>query len=413
MSESNASYKVIRLEVENVKRLKAAEIYPHGDLVVVGGQNEQGKSSLLDSILYGLGGARALPPRPVRRGASSAEIVVDLGELVVTRKIAVTGETTLVVSNRDGVKCKKPQEILDRLVGELTFDPLKFANMDAKSQLETLRKMVGLDFSEIDSKRKAMYDERTLANRAARDLQGELKAHRYDPSLPKEETSVNQIVEQLARGKHLLARQSELGVTCESFRREIQELEAQLESAKQDLVAAEVKLSAIKEEVAKLPNQEDVTRQLADIEATNRGVRANLAYTELKRKSTAADVRVLALTTSIEELDAKKKQMVADAKFPIEGLGMGDDQVLLHGVPFSQASSAERTCASVAMGIAMNPKLRVLLIRDGSLLDQKHLELVAKLAADAGTQVWMERVGEGKECQVIIEDGEVRPCPQS
>ena len=93
---------------------------------------------------------------------------------------------------------------------------------------------------------------------------------------------------------------------------------------------------------------------------------------------------------------------------PIDGLSFDSDGVYFKGVPFSQASSAEKLRVSVAMGIAMNPELKVLLIRDGSLLDQKNLKLIAGMANDSGHQVWVERVGSGEECQVIIEDGYVQ-----
>jgi hypothetical protein len=99
--------------------------------------------------------------------------------------------------------------------------------------------------------------------------------------------------------------------------------------------------------------------------------------------------------------------MMADAKFPVPELSFGDDGVLVKGVPFEQASAAEQLRVSVAMGVALNPKLKVLLVRDGSLLDAKSLQLLADMAEANESQVWLERVGDADAAAVVIEDGQV------
>ena len=117
--------KIIKLVTQNVKRIKAVEITPEGSLVVIGGNNAQGKTSVLDSIMYALGGASTLPPKPLRQGAKKGKVVLDLGEIKVTRTI--TSKTNqLVVESADGEKYTSPQAILDKLTGKLTFDPLTF-----------------------------------------------------------------------------------------------------------------------------------------------------------------------------------------------------------------------------------------------------------------------------------------------
>lgn len=92
----------------------------------------------------------------------------------------------------------------------------------------------------------------------------------------------------------------------------------------------------------------------------------------------------------------------------MDGLTFDENGVLLNKIPFDQASSAEQLKVSLAMGIAMNPKLRVLLIRDGSLLDEDNLKMIAELAAKNDCQIWLERVGSGDEVSIIIEDGSIK-----
>jgi len=115
------------------------------------------------------------------------------------------------------------------------------------------------------------------------------------------------------------------------------------------------------------------------------------------------------LTAELESIKDKKRQMLAEANYPIPGLAVGEDgTVLFDGVPLSQASRAQQIRTSVAIGIAMNPKLKVLLIRDGSLLDEDNLKLVADMATEHDAQIWIERVGDKDESAIIIEDGHIR-----
>ena len=151
--------KIIKLKAENVKRLEAVTITPDGNLVVIGGRNAQGKTSVLDSITYALAGALSHPDRPIRDGEDKAKIVCELDDLIVTRTFTPKGGS-LIVSNKEGAKYASPQAMLDELTGKLTFDPLAFSRMPPKEQVNTLKSLVGLDFSELDAKRQALYDER-------------------------------------------------------------------------------------------------------------------------------------------------------------------------------------------------------------------------------------------------------------
>ena len=118
------------------------------------------------------------------------------------------------------------------------------------------------------------------------------------------------------------------------------------------------------------------------------------------------------LTTEIKGLDAERKRRVADAKFPIPGLSFVDSTIVYEGLPFEQAAQSVKLRVSISMGIAMNPKLRVILIREGSFLDEEHLALVGKMAEEADAQVWVEMVGtEG--AGIIIEDGMVKEVRQA
>ena len=146
MSASSPPLTIVELRASNVKRLVAVTIRPdhQGNLVVLGGANGAGKTSVLDAITMALGGREQIPPEPIRRGAEHAEIVVDLGEIVVRRTFTAAGGGSLTVSNKEGARFQSPQTLLDKLYGTLSFDPLAFARQDPKTQAETLRKLLGL-----------------------------------------------------------------------------------------------------------------------------------------------------------------------------------------------------------------------------------------------------------------------------
>lgn len=410
--------KIIKLTAENVKRLKAVEITPDGNLVVIGGRNAQGKTSVLDCIMYALAGGKTIPAKPLRDGEKKGKIVAELEDLIITRTFTEAGGGTLKVENKEGAQFKSPQAILDGLTGQLAFDPLAFSRMEPRKQLDTLRELVGLDFAEEDAKRKALYEERTAVNRDGKALAAQYEAAPHHADAPDEETPLSDL---LAEQDAIAAKQrerDEITRTLDSLNTLETDTRGEIERVEAKLVTLRERLADIKErqkaEGAGLAKTEDMQTALASVkqritmaDETNRKARENKYRASLAAKLEDKRAESQQLGDEIRALDAAKATKIAAAAFPIDGLTISDDGVLYNGIPLSQASAAEQLRVSVAIGIAANPKLRVMLIRDGSLLDDDSLAMVASMAQDADTQVWLERVGKGAECSVIIEDGAV------
>ena len=150
-----------------------------------------------------------------------------------------------------------------------------------------------------------------------------------------------------------------------------------------------------------------INKQMVDAESINLKVRENKTYDSTNKDVIKLREQSRSFSTEMAKIENNKANALAKTKFPIKGLAIDDDGVTFEDIPFVQCSAAQRIRISVAIGLAMNPELRILLIREGSLLDDKNLAMVAKMADDADAQVWLERVSKGSECQVIIEDGEV------
>lgn len=414
--------KIVRLTAENVKRLVAVEIAPDGNVVVIAGKNGQGKTSVLDSIWYALGGGPAArgTSKPIRDGEDHAQVTLDLGEIVVTRKWQDGAKSTLTVESKDGARFTSPQAMLDALVGRLSFDPLAFAQQDERTQLTSLLELVELpfDLDELDGQRRGLYEKRTDVGRVGKQLDGQLAGiPKAAEGTPAEPVDVTALVAEFSRARQLRSERERAILTADGFKAAaeragaaVREAEAALERARQELVDADKAHAAARESVPAadtVPDVDELERQLAGADAVNAAVRQAQQRADVSAKLDETKAEYDALTAAIENLDETKAAGVAAATMPIEGLAFDDTGVTYRGVPFKQSSSAEQLKVSVAMALAMNPRIRVIRITDGSLLDSDSMALIAQMAEEHDAQVWVERVDESGAVGVLIEDGSV------
>ncbi|QAY16155.1 AAA-ATPase [Arthrobacter phage Sonali] len=399
--------KIVNLQAENIMRLKAVEITPEGSVVLVGGNNGEGKSSTLNAMWLALGGGAASKSiaRPVRDGAEEAVVRLDLGDLIVTRKWKGS-KTSLTVESKDGAKYSSPQSILDGLVGKLAFDPLEFAQYAPAKQREILMSLVELPFdpAELDANRKSIFDSRTDINRKVKELEGQVKGFYPIPAgTPDQEVSVAELLKEYRAAQDANAR-------TEQIARDVHNNELLVQDLRMKLAQAEADLEGNRAALAACPPRMDlgaIQDKIDNAENINANVREAQAQTDVRHQLKVHQNKAEELTGRITQLDMTKADMLASAVYPVTGLGFDDDGVTYNGVPFKQASSAEQLRVSTAMGMALNPDLRVMHIRDGSLLDEKNLDLIARMADANDFQVWIERVGKGDQGAVIIEDGQV------
>jgi len=423
--------KIVRLTAENVKRINVVEITPDGNLVVIGGRNGQGKTSTIDSIWYALGGKGALPGEPLKRGKKKGGVKLDLGDITVSRTFTSRGGGVLKVTGSSGKTYPSPQTLLDDLMGRLSFDPLEFSRMKPRDQLDTLKEITGVDFSELDEERRDVYTERTVANRDLKRIESKMESIDTDAirDVPDEEVSTESIVEEISgasdinkrnekiRGQYKDRRDIAVSLMgdMDDLEVEIRDLKVRLKDTKDKFEKAKDASRKLKDEVGKLEDVDvsELHEKLADAVELNRRIRKRQDHRDLVKEFGKAAARSEKLTERIGEIDNLKEELIEKANMPLNGLGFGDGVVLFNDIPFDQASGAEKLRVSVAIGMALNPKLQVLLIRDGSLLDKDSMVLLADMAKEGDTQIWIERVGDGDEVTVIIENGEVLEVEES
>lgn len=420
--------KIFRFFAENIKKLQVVEIEPSGAIVRITGRNGAGKSSVIDAIYYALVGGKAFPDKPVRRGTKTAMVKLDLGEVTVTRKIHEDGKTSLTVEAQNGARFPSPQKMLDDLVGSLTFDPFAFSRMPPKEQLAQLKKMVQLDvdIDALDGENARQFEQRTEVNRKVKALRAQLDALPVHEDLPDDAIDISELLEKMqAAGEHnarvatFVSDRAGAGlqVKSELQRMEQRRLEAKVLRQKADAMEAEADqmferaqdlMKAWAETKEPEPIDTDELRhQIERAREVNAAIDERSRRVELEAELTDAEGESKDFTEAMEYREQQKRDALAAAKMPVDGLSFGDGMVTLNGLPFEQASSAEQLRTSVAIAMAANPKLRVLRIQDGSLLDEDSLLMIAHMARDNDYQVWIEQVNTTGKVGIVLEDGMV------
>jgi DNA repair exonuclease SbcCD ATPase subunit len=486
--------KILKLTAENIKKLVAVEITPEGNVIKITGKNGAGKTSVLDVIQFALGGLSNIQSQPIRKGQAKAKAELDLGEFIVRRTFTIGG-SSLIVENKEGARYGSPQAMLDAILGKLCFDPLAFMRLDAKVQFDTLKSLTGVDTTDIETKRKTAFDERTAVNRDLKAVEArynaiavpldvpekelssaeitakitavsELKSKRdlavernkqFAESLEREKQKVQDFTQQISHGELAITqyesdrKQLNADIKLEvgdiaSLRAELAKIQKQIETAinnkarkdsaieedkslcedienahlditnvKKDILTAEAgikslqeKRDAIKPELSiTVPDTNALQVEFANVDVRNKAFRLKQDKDKLKVELDTTKQKSENLSADIEKLDTEKLSRVASAKFPVAGLTFGEGFVTYNDLPLEQASDAEKLRVSMAMAMAMNPKLKVLRITDGSLLDSNSMKIIEEMAKDKDYQVWIEMVDESGKIGIVIEDGAV------
>ena len=408
--------KILNLRAENLKRLSVVEIEPDGNLVQITGKNGQGKTSVLDAIWWALDGSKNIQAKPIRDGEERAMIQLDMGEIKVTRRFNAQDDggytTSITVENGDGARFSSPQTMLDNMLGELTFDPLSFMRMKDRDQVMAMRSLVpDFDFEAAESKIKSAFETRTTRNRQAKEA--EAAAEKLSEMLPDEipeRMSISDISDEWDQAKkhndqverddqkreNLMGEEKELALEIERLTKKHLQIKSDLDQM--DRPSALIDTAPIRE-------------KLESVEKINRVIDAADNRNELTKQAEEAKEQSALLTEEIDKIKATAEQAISSAPIPVDGLSISNGEVQLDGVPFSQASDAQQLQASIGIAMALNPSLKVIRVRDGSLLDDDAMKILADMADSADYQIWIERVDNSGEVGFVLQDGHLKGHP--
>jgi len=427
--------KLIKLNVQNFKRIQAVEIEPTGNLTIVGGMNEQGKSSLLDSISVLLQGKTTKIPEPVRKGTKKATITGEIqkdewdafDDMIITRTITAAGNWYVKVQDKNGRAYKSPEGMLKEIFGE-PLDPVEFVRMSPAERVETLKRITGLDFSKLDARRKEFYDDRTLVGREVKQIEGSIKGFEaYYPDVPEEKVSVTALLEKLGKRQAVNRANGDKKKNLKDLNvdirtgekvildseKGIKQLQEKLQISKDLLNNYILKKSALEDEINNLKDtdEQEIKDQIAKVEETNTKIDSNVKFDKETEKLEQKKYAYQMLTSKLQKIEDDKQSQLSKIDFPVDGLSFNENDVLYNDLPFNekQLSSEELLRVSFAIAIAARPNLKNILIREGSLLDENNLKLIGKMAEDAGIHCFVEVVGDDAEkATILIENGVVK-----
>ncbi len=419
--------RIVSFTAANVKALHAIEMSVEDNVIVMGGNNAQGKSSTIDCIAYVLGGEKLCPEDPIRHGEThaEAEITIDDGAkgMIAKRTWDVNrkGETVtqLTLTNRKGLPISKPQTVLAGLIGARCFNPLEFAGLDAKAQVKALRELTGLDFDDLEAEKASSATRRTEVGRELNLLEGQLAGMKETPA--EQPVVVADLITERRRmdavarenqTKRDAARTAEIQAK-EAFEDHQSAVEAAAKAAQHArmlesyLTEKEQRLATLNSEIAKLidPDPSKVDDQIAKAGEINARVDAAKRRTALASKVASVRNNYEELTDAIRSCDDGMRAKIEAAAMPIEGLAFTSDGVTYKGNLFAQLAESERIRVSMSICVAAHPKLRVMLVPQGAYLDLNSLVMVVREAQRFGVTLFIERVGEGDECTHIMEAG--------
>lgn len=408
--------KINRLEIENVKRIKAVTIEPtESGLTIIGGKNAQGKTSVLDAIAWALGGEKHRPSMAVREGSvipPALKIVMNNG-LVVERK---GKNSDLKVTDPEGKK--GGQQLLNEFVEELALNLPKFMNASGKEKAETLLRIIGVgdQLAELERQEKECYQERTYVGRTADQKRKYADEQTYYPDVPDEPVSASELIREqqeiLARNgenhrKRALA--DELRADYDRQISTVKALEDRLAEAKERLARITDDLETANKNAMDLEDEstEELERSIANVEEINRKIRANLDKEKAEEDARAHIRQYETLTAKLTEIRQAKTDLLHGAELPLPGLSVEDGELIYNGQKWDNMSASEQLIVATSIIRKLKPECGFVLLDKLEQMDLDTLHKFGVWLGSIGLQAIATRVSTGEECSVIIEDGYV------
>ncbi len=404
------SIKINKLEIENVKRVKAVKIEPSANgLTIVGGKNNQGKTSVLDSIAWALGGEKYRPSEAQRAGSvipPTLHIVMSNG-LVVERK---GKNSDLKVIDPNGQK--GGQQLLNEFVEQLALDLPKFMQANSKEKADTLLKIIGVGdkLFELEKKEKELYNRRQTIGQIADQKKKFAKEQPYYPDAPKEPISASELIKQqqdiLARnGENQRKRQN-----LQFLQGEADRIQHQINDLleKQKLILADLEVAQKSALDLHDESTEELENNIANIEEINIKVRANLDKDKAEEDALDYANQYAKLTTEIDGIRKQKTDLLNGADLPLPGLSVVDGELTYNGFKWDNMSGSDQLKVSTAIVRKLNPKCGFVLLDKLEQMDLDTLQEFGQWLEQEGLQAIATRVSTGEECSLIIEDGYVR-----
>lgn len=401
------SISINKLELENVKRVKALKLTPSPQgLTIIGGNNRQGKTSVLDAIAWGLGGDRYRPLQPQREGSvlpPSIKITLSNG-LIVERK---GKNSDLKVIDPEGQK--GGQQILNEFVEQLAIDLPRFLNSTSKEKAQTLLQIIGVGekLYELEQKEQSIYNERHAIGQIADRKRKFAEEMTYYPDAPKELLSPSDLIQQQ---QDILARNGEnqrKRLLLHGLQQELSSLQDQIDRLMANKAQVLADLEIAQKSAIDLHDEStaELEANISEIEAINIKVRANLDKEKAEDDAREHSNEYTAMTKQLDEVRKQKIDLLNSASLPLPGLSVDDGDLVYNGYRWGNMSGADQLKVATAIVRKLNPKCGFVLLDKLEQMDADTLREFGEWLEAEGLQAIATRVSTGGECSIIISDG--------
>ena len=404
------SVKITSLEIENVKKVKAVKLEPsENGLTIIGGKNGQGKTSVLDSIAWALGGDKYRPSKAQREGSViPPNLHVSLSNgLIVERK---GKNSDLRVTDPEGRRAG--QQLLNEFVEQLALDLPKFMEASNKEKAETLLKIIGVgeELTELETAERNLYNDRTAIGRIADQKKKFADEMPFYDGVPSEIVSASELIKQQ---QYILARNGEnqrKRERKEKYDRELAEAQTAFDRARERLREAEQNALIARKDALDLLDEstEELEKNIRDIDELNIKIRNNLDKEKAEEEAKYYAEKYDELTGRIYDVRKKRKALLDKADMPLDGLSVENGELIYKGCKWDCMSSSDQLKTAAAIVRKLKPDCGFVLMDKLEQMDSDTLSEFASWLEGEGLQVIATRVSTGGECTVIIEDGHIK-----
>lgn len=408
------SMKINKLEIENVKRVKAVKMEPSANgLTIIGGDNNNGKTSVLDSIAWALGGENFRPTNATREGSVTPpylKVTMSNG-LVIERK---GKNSALKVTDPSGQKAG--QQLLDTFVEKMALDLPRFMEASDADKAKTLLNIIGVGAKlfELEQQEKQIYNERLMTGRIADQKKKFADEQTYYPDAPSEPVSAADLIRQqqdiLTRNglrqqwirdyDQITERISMTNDQIADTKRKLRELETQ-----KTILEKQRRESERSPEELQMESTEELEKNIRDVDEINRKVRANLDKEKAEEDARDYIRQYEALTDDLESVRKEKKGLLDHADLPLPELSVEEGKLLYKGRQWDCMSGSDQLKVATAIVRKLNPNCGFVLMDKLEQMDLKTLKEFGAWLEQEKLQVIATRVSSGEECSIIIEDG--------
>lgn len=392
--------KINTLEVENVKRVKAVTLTPsENGLTILGGNNGQGKTSVLDAICWAVGGNKFKPSNAARDGAyTDPHIRLTLSNGLVVERAGKNSALKVI----DPQGNKSGQALLDNFISELALNLPKFLNASDKEKADTLLRIIGVGdkLAQMESEEQRLYNQRRAVGQITdqkKKFAAELPSWQNVPEQPVTASELIQRQQDILRKN---AENQRLRGELAKWTAEVSRLESELESAKQKLLIAQTSATDLNDE-----STAEIERSIAEIDAVNAKVRDNIAKAQAEQEAADLSAQYDGLTEDIENIRKARTDLLNSADLPLPGLTVDGGKLLYKGKAWDCMSGSEQLTVATAIVRRLNPQCGFVLLDKLEQMDVQTLAAFGQWLESQGLQAIATRVSLGDECSVIIEDG--------